>query len=391
MKKLVLSVLIGNMTIAAFADIIVKKDGKSMTVYNVDVGSKYVSYQESEADNAPSHRLPIDECFAVKIGDGEMQMLGAQSAGQNDSEQKSDKSNTPRFVETKPAGDNQDLIDGYNSISIYRNDKQPNKDKTKYADIGLAILGITPQSILSDENVTISFELNDKSQNLHNGEVYDIKTFYYKPNYKIRILNKTKENLYFDLTNSYRIASDGIATPIYSNKIVSSTNGKSNGGALNLGGVANAVGLGGVVGSLASGITLGSGNSSSVTVTESQDAILIIPPGAVVCVPQTICQSENGKKVVKNHEEFEPGFTKKSKKELPLILWEYTDFGDRELNKAIYRVLTYSKYPDFREYSSLKFGIYVRGIYGYFSSYDWMNCSNTDRGLWYKIWQSTYK
>ena len=62
-------VVTGNVT---NADIIVKKDGTTLNVFNVERSSKSVIYTETADADAPLRKIPVEECFAIKIGDGEM-------------------------------------------------------------------------------------------------------------------------------------------------------------------------------------------------------------------------------------------------------------------------------------------------------------------------------
>lgn len=73
----------------ANADVIVKKDGTTMTVYNIEVGAKFITYTKAESLDSELGRVNKEECFAIKTDKGEMVAIDAQSGQQLASQQSS--------------------------------------------------------------------------------------------------------------------------------------------------------------------------------------------------------------------------------------------------------------------------------------------------------------
>lgn len=64
----------------ADADVIVLKDGSTMQVFNLEKSSKSVMYTETADEDAPIKKIPLEKCFAIKIGEGELEPVGAPVA-----------------------------------------------------------------------------------------------------------------------------------------------------------------------------------------------------------------------------------------------------------------------------------------------------------------------
>lgn len=357
-------VVTGNVT---NADIIVKKDGTTLNVFNVERSSKSVIYTETADADAPLRKIPVEECFAIKIGDGEMVTIDASKSDDNKpSKEETTKTETapdkPVMVEPVPSAENEAMIARINNVTISHSKKQP-KDKPDYTDYAIGLLGITPGSILSDQNIDVTIEQSDSYADI-DGHVLPVDHVSYSPNFKIRLKNKTKNKLYVDLSSSFRI-NDDIAEPYFTNTTVTNSSGSSSGASIGLGAVAGALGVGGSVGKLASGIGIGGGSSHGTSVTKTQDMILVIPPGGAAYLPKKIETNDKGDKAVENYDTFKPGHDKSMTKEsIPLQKWQTTDLGESQMDFADKRIITYSTVPDFSQYTSIEFGVYLRALYG---------------------------
>ncbi|MCM1077391.1 MAG: hypothetical protein NC411_08545 [Bacteroides sp.] len=261
----------------SFADIIVKKDGSTMEVYNIEVGTKYITFTKASSPDSELGRVLRDECFAVKTDDGEMKAIDTfnQNATQNEKKAENEAQSsgsdhkTQKVVNSTPAADNQKIIDSYNSTHFEYQEKDKEEPNKIHDGLSLVVWGIGQESVMSDDNILIAIEPENQLE----------------AKYKISIKNKTESSLYLDLTNSFRIDSEDSATPFFDNSVYSTNLGKGAGGSLNLGAVTGALGMGGAVGTLASGMNIGGGTTSSTSVSKSDQPILIIPPHSKVYLP----------------------------------------------------------------------------------------------------------
>lgn len=382
MKKFLLLVLL---TFAfavnnAKGDVIILKTGESKMVYNIEVSNNYIFFNESPDDSSDISKIAVTDVFGYKVGDGEIQTMDSakptSSATSNPAANSSQENGTPTLMKNKIAEDNDKILARLTDFTI-----TPKKNNS-----GICGGAVTPvwtfsrNSILSDENLLVGV---DMFEFLFEGVAY-----------KIKLTNKTDKMLYVDLANTYETNQDGIAKPFYTNKIYTTNDSRSSGGSLNLGAVAGAVGIGGAVGTLASGISVGGGNSKGTTVTESQSAVLAIPPHSSKYIPcekikfddeyreMPLCmyyitagRNINNKLAYGEQHEF----LKK------LIFWDeilpidnekvtgesiglpkngYVEFEEEAAPKRRDFTITYSDSPQFSTYYQLPLGFYIRGFFG---------------------------
>lgn len=89
-----------------------------MTVYNIEVGSKYVTFTKSESPDSELGRISIDECFAIKTENGEMVAIEARGNQEKSSVYSNENLNqqsVPQVKNSVAASDNKKIIDMYNS------------------------------------------------------------------------------------------------------------------------------------------------------------------------------------------------------------------------------------------------------------------------------------
>ena len=359
---------------SVFADIIVLADGTTLNVCNVERGSKSIIYTETDSPDAPVRKIPISDCFAIKIGDGVLETVSAQAARNEvvESPQAVPKEvNMPKFVEPRAAVGNQARLDAINlPVFKHRKNKQ-SLNKKKHTDPTTFVLGTIPNSILEDDNVIISFEYGDPYVVDENATAF-VRRFewkegkvsnYGKPTYKIVVTNKSDKKVYVDLVNSYRIMPDGRSETLYNDISVSHSNGSAVGGSVNLGAVAGAFGIGGAVGTLASGIGIGGSSNQGVTVVEGNPAMLVIPPGTKMTIPKSKHLDKN-KKYIENHEYFNLTDKRQTKESLDLEKYEFVEIPYTSDSKTQKYLISYSTEPNFSTYTTLSFGFYYRASYG---------------------------
>lgn len=369
------------LSVSVFADTIVLQDASTITAYNVEEAGRWVIYTLEENENAPIQRIAIDKVFAIKTADGNLRNVGETSLSKEETYEQTN-NNGPHYLSAMPAPDNADHIHSYNTPTLSLKKPKGEKDKEKYCSDFLSVWGITSNSILSDENISIDFVMT----------MAEGKRKALIPQYKTRITNKTDKPLYIDLANSFKFRPDGSATPYYTNAVYTEGNSGSKGGSLNLGAVAGAVGLGGAVGTLATGINVGGSNTKSATVTTAEERILMIPPYASSYLPSVkysdgheICTHEeilyyrtmpvdgslafssNLMEVDKDYRHaVEQGGLDMSitRNELKAPQGWIRNFDEDNTIKSIRRMVTYSLSPAFDTYTSLNYTLFIRGIMG---------------------------
>lgn len=377
------------------ADAILLKDATVIKAFNVEVAGNWVLYTLEESADSQLQRIAKDKVFAIKEANGELRSI---SSADNDTretaadETAADDAVSPSYVAPKASDDNAAVIAQYNA-PILQAIKERSQDSIDYCPNFVAIWGITAGSILSDENISVSFE-RVKFNDPIGSELLDT------PEYKIILSNKTNSALYVDLANSFKINNYGTSEPYFSNASYSEQTGKSNGASLNLGAVAGALGVGGPIGSLANGVNVGSMSGNSASITKTEQRFLIIPANSSVALPP-IKYTDNGKikeayeslyyrtyPIVplmngNNFHKFastsgfyyylhtEDGVDDASitKEDIRAPLGLTRLISEEESPKKLRRLITYSASPDFEKYTTLDFTLYIRGVMG--SSQRW--------------------
>lgn len=331
-------------------DLIVKKNGEVMAVYNIDIAEKWVYYTLEASTDDDLKRLSREDVFSVKIGSGDMQLLSAQNTEPKKEEQILEENFGPRFVERKTADNNDILIAKYNRTNITgvkMNEKSTKLTgpSDKETDNGVAILRVTESSVLSNEDIEIQISLKQK----------DVSLF----GYEIFVKNKTDKAIYVDLANTFRNMNNGESKIYFDDTQVTKTTGGSTGAVANLGAIASGIGIGGAVGTIASGINVGAKNDASVSQTYKNDRIIKIPPMGKVALPPSYRASE--KEVKEDYDLFVIGLPVKDYK---IKLWNIYNFTEEESPWRNHISITYSSMDNFSTYSQVKFSLYLGQIIG---------------------------
>ncbi|MCM1519743.1 MAG: hypothetical protein NC098_03055 [Lachnoclostridium sp.] len=357
----------------------------------------------------------IDDCFAIKEENGEMKAISDFNTRNTNSSSELVKEdllseNGPVCIPPNPAADNSELLSKYN-LAIPHLSKANKDGKFTKAGAFVRCLGFTDSSILSDSIVTISFEkTSDYYYDYGDNSCWGDKANNRPGMYKIKVTNKSSKNIYVDMTNSFRINSKGEVETFFNNTSVSHSSSQGSGAGINLGAVTGALGIGGVLGTISSGINVGKDNTDGTTITEQQDAIVVIPPGGTIIMTQRIAISPNGKKVAKNYDDFNttPGIKGKQydgrswslydrlKKlgfkaerdkyysvselykyqEMENLTYETVEGKRKDLTAS--RIITYSSDPNFSKYTSLKFDLFTKGYVGLKTYYEYRNIENDE-------------
>lgn len=392
-KKIITFTCLASVSILGRADIIVLKDGNTMSVHNIEIGGKWLYYTEKPDTESATQKIGLDKVFAYKIGEGELTVLSKGDEtpkGKEGSTDNNNTSNAARQLEAIPADDNVSLIASYNNHpELVHNSKKAQPDK--YSTTFLSLWGIEDGSILSDANVEIGFEQDH----------YDLNGKRRVAGNRIKVTNKTDAPIYIDLASSFKILNGGYAQPYYSNSSFTEGKSASRGASMNLGAVAGAMGIGGVVGTLMGGMSVGGANTNTASITKNEQQILVIPPHSSMLLPGE--KVSNGSKIIECYEPFlfnnqdpqarlnslgmsrvvmekmgtavytmiQDGENQQVKDNesltstsLGIGRWHQTSFTPENSPKKIGRVITYSTSPDFKTYTSLPVKLYMRGAFG---------------------------
>ena len=217
---------------------------------------------------------------------------------------------------------------------------------------------------MSTDDIEISFE-RKLLKSPYGGSI--------KPYYYINIKNKSDKIIYIDKGNCFRV--ENLLNKNYcyydNSQQLTVTTGSSSGGALGLGSVASVLGIDGTIGQLAGGVSLGGSSLNSKSITYSQQRILAIPPhSSEYLSEQKWVQTKKGGLL--SDAEFEEiekaeyfGFIG-----IPFINRGFVQYGEKKVlgeNDNIWGMdyyITYSSLPNFDEYSTIKFSLYVHEVIG---------------------------
>lgn len=366
MKTLRLIVLTAVCLVGSYAfaqDLIVKRDGTVIKAKVAKVGTSEVEYKKWSNQDGPQYSIAVADVLAINYKNGEKETFENVAVNEDRNSKASNTKDVTSKEETPvESPENKGLIDLYNNQVLQLAKSKFTDGKARYV---YPIYGITSNSVLSDSHVTVYFsKIYDDS-----GEI-DKNSWLL--GYAIRVQNKSDENIYIDLANSFKIDDKGNSKPYYTNKTYTTNASSSSGGGLNVGAVTGSLGIGGTIGTLANGVNVGGGKTNGTTVTETEERILIVPPHAAATLPLEK-QAEN-KSIVEVPEMFLP-HTRPSG--LDLKLHEYKDICTEQNTNSLYRrVITYSTSPDFVTYKRLKIGIFLKGALGaYYSIFANMNAN----------------
>lgn len=330
-------------------DLIVKKDGDVIQAKVLKVGTAEVEYKKWNNQDGPLYSIEVSNILSINYENGEKEKFANVSSTTSQTASAQSASAVPTEIAVKPAADNAKLLELYNNQTVVP--KKP-KPKDKLAELIIPIWGISGSSVLSDENVTVSFKIMYDSGSYKNREIRG---------YVVQIQNKTDRNIYIDLANSFKVDVQGLSTPYFSNRTITTNANSGSGAGLNVGAVTNALGVGGVLGTLAGGVNVGGGSSSGTSVTETQERILVIPPHAMNSLP--LEKKVDGKDIEEIPEDL--AIQELPDGSIPVNVEEFKVLYDENNSFAkLRRIITYSTVPDFSTYSRLNIEFYVRSVLG---------------------------
>lgn len=287
MKKIILLMMLPFYALVAMAqDMLVTNEGKSLTIYNLEISDQSIFFQLSDKADAPLQKMLKKDVLIIKKADGTKLDLNAPNSIKEKVQATKEEANkdivsTPIIVKNEDLNEelkeqNQLIKDCHNNdFQVIVEDKY-RKEEAKEAWVRF---GIKEESVLIDENIFINIQMGALRKENKNDTPSFIKAGapLYDPSISAEITNKSDKTIYIDLGNSFYIEM-GSSTSYYKPTSTTTTTSSSKGGSINLGSVANALGINGVAGTLAGGVNVGGGSTSGTTNTTYSQRVIAIPP-----------------------------------------------------------------------------------------------------------------
>lgn len=284
-KTLSTIVLLLIATIASAQDVIVKKDGSTILSKVIKVGETEVEYKKFKNQQGPTYTISTSNIQAINYENGDKDTFESPSNNQTTTATASTtEAAVPEPMSQEAIEKNKQAIAEFNSRTV----KYTGKDIEKQASTYIYSLGISPNSIMEDDNIKVAFEMEKVVTTLTNWSAKPKKVEHMAINgiqslephafYIIaKITNKTKKTIYLDLANCFAILK-GEAEPYYIPSATQTTTGSSSGASVNAGAITGALGIGGALGTLAGGVNVGGSSSSATTNITYSQRIVSIPP-----------------------------------------------------------------------------------------------------------------
>lgn len=357
MRKLLI-VFIALCTNNVFAqDVIVLKDGSTVISKVLEINQNDIKYKKYSNLNGPTYTINKIDIMSINYENGDRDVFKSSDIDNNEKPVMKNEQ-APKQVIKQPDNNNDYILEIHNRILESKEKKKGNDAKGAFV-----VLGVRSSSVMSTEDIEISFErkLLKKPGGLNH------------PYYYISIKNKTDKIIYVDKGNCFRVEKLLNKNYCYydNSQQLTVTTGSSSGGALGLGSVASVLGIGGAVGQLAGGVSLGGSSLNSKSTTYSQQRILAIPPhSSQYLSEQKWVQTKKGGLLSNaEYEEIEQAEDLEMLG-IPFIDRGFVKYGEKKIlgeNDNIWGrdyYITYSPWPNFDEYSTINFSLYVHEVIG---------------------------
>lgn len=371
---------------AAAQDIIVKKSGDTLRVYDLKINAKFITFRENPGKDSPSKRIGKAKVLSVKKAKGKSVTIstpGPVPAKVNvpPPAAKVEKDTIVYFTEILPqdsarktaekpvkepkgevaravSPDNARLVGLYNTPLGGYGSKKPKKSK---AHCAVAIMGVTDGSVLANEDIEVEITKCEGALR-----------------YNIFVHNKSDRMLFVDLENCFRIFNDGTFRPYYSGKQIRQ-NRKSNEKVTFSGKrTSSRPSYNSRRRTASRGLTYNIENRKETSQTVKEQKILAVPPMGKAALPPLVYLDENDE-IVSLYDSFVATLPAA---EYGLCDWKTTTYDEEHTPCRNSFIITYSPNRKMDVYSTVKFGLYVRQMIGLgtnFSSFDESRINGYDK------------
>lgn len=337
---------------------IVKKDGSIIQAKVSEIGTSEVKYKKWSNQNGPSYAIAKSDILAITYQNGEKETFETISTPTEISN-----NGKEGYWESLPDENNQAILNLYNQTYTTTSEI---KRKNKQAQGGWGILNVTSNSVMSTNDIEVSFERKIGFLNPRDG----MSIAHYFDYYDIIIKNKTSKMLFIDKLHSTKEQTGGYSETFYTQSTITKTQSNSSG-----------LGIGGVIGAVGLGATVGSTQSGAVTTNHGGAAILSVPPqGSITITRLDQPKLKNGGLGLTNNPEWyivecpEVFSRILSDGELVgvsypmgannLMVGEERVYTEAESPYTRTYMLTYSFDDTFSSYSTMNFGLYLKQVFG---------------------------
>lgn len=348
-------------------DVIVKNDGSTILSKVLEVNTSDIKYKKHSNQNGPTYTISKSEIMSINYENGDKDTFRNTDSRLSQTPQVSNNSSFPRLIQKIAAENNERLIESYKTRITQIKDVNKNNN-APYCNV---YFGVTQNSILSNEDLEISFVLTDKQ---------------FSRDFDIVIKNKSERIIYIDKGNCFRVINE--VTPYcYYNAVEQTTVGRnsSGGASLGLGSVAGVLGVGGVAGQLANGVSVGGGTSHSSSTTYVEQRVIAIPPHSKkkLCENKDIKVSGVWYKTIDPNEDFRTYFhgdrtdgawsryytNKVCSAQFGLYkgdvkIGQVLTYSESNSPHRREYILTYSQEENFNTYTTVHFSLYIQQIIG---------------------------
>ena len=382
------ALLVVFLILASFAsaqDVIVKKDGSTILSKVLKVGETEVEYKKFKNQQGPTYTISVSNIQSINSESGDIDTFSSpDNAKDNNNETEAKEAYVPAPLTSETIAKNKSDIEEINSGTVNYIGKKNGKEAWKW----ILVLGVSPTSVIEDNNIKVSFEMIKKvtPSNLV-GKIMTDKTFYepvtdfcsYTSLDKKAfclisdIENKTDRTIYIDLANCFSIL-DNEAEAFYVPTATQVTNSSSSGASVNVGAVAGALGVGGAIGTLARGVNVGGGSTSTTSNITYSQRVLSVPPKSKIELEAKFIGlgdrfAKNSWNYVNIFYKYFPSdmfvLNKKNQKELKeIILGEAIDFSEEKMSYPVSMSYSYSFSEDISNPQSVRIDLGVKRILG---------------------------
>lgn len=375
MRKLLVALLCLVSLSASAQDLIICRNGDEITSKILKISKTEVEYKKWSNIEGPTYTLDKADIFMIKYQNGEKDVFKetpaaapAAPAAEPTAASAAPVSNEP--IMATPAANNAELIAGYNNEQHEYVLKYPDpaKKKVKESENCIGTLGVSSSSILSTDDIEISFQRKFTKSCITSDNIGDDVDPYFSNDcikYAIIIKNKSSRVIYIDKSACFGTFSTGEIKKYYDPQEYSVTEGKDSGAGMsvNLGAVADAFGVGGAVGALADGVNVGGdkGKFNVTTKTYKDERLLTIPPMSSVALSADNLMKHPYKKkrylITGAYEYFR----------IPNLSFKVDELGtytEENTPISVNYMITYSFGKELSQCYMVNFGLYLKDAFG---------------------------
>ena len=364
---------------AAAQDIIVKKSGDTLRVYDLKINEKFITYREKPGKDSPSKRIGKAKVLSVKKAKGKSVTISQPDPASakvkvKQPVEKVEKDTVVYFTEILPqdsarktaekpakelkgevaravSPDNARLVGQYNCPLGGYGGKEP---KNSRAHRAVAIMGITEGSVLANEDVEVEITKCEGAMR-----------------YNIFVRNKSDRTLYIDLENCFRIYDDGTFRPYYSGKQIRQNKKSNEKLTFSDKRTSSRPSYDNRRRTTSHGVTYNFEDRKETSQVVKEQKILAVPPMGKAALPPLVYLDENDE-IVSLYDGFLVTLPATA---YALRAWQTATYDEAHTPCRNSFIITYSPNKKMDVYSTVKFALYIRQMIGLGTSFSNIDAS----------------